>query len=76
MVKFVEFVLPSFYAPVLINGDSEGLTEEELRELEEFQASNELGLCTGVEEVGFQWGNDSNNLGADCSLFTFEDLSK
>lgn len=74
MLKTADFVLPSFYAPVLINADPEGLTEEENTDIDKFISKNNLGLCLGMEDLGFKWKNDLNAMGSDCGLFTFEVL--
>jgi hypothetical protein len=67
-----EFVLPATWAGYLINGDATGYSDEEIKEIDDFCDSHELGFCTGVsDDTWFAHKNDANSLGSDVATFTF-----
>lgn len=71
-MKTDTYILPSYWAPALINGDYSGLTDEESAELDQWLTDQPEGWAVGVsEETFFSCSNDANNLGADCAEFTF-----
>ncbi len=72
-IKFETYVLPSYWASALINGDDSGLEDDEIKEIDSFCKG--LGPCVDVsEEDEFSWTNDANNLGGAVATFTFQIL--
>lgn len=72
-MKFETYNLPAYWASYLINGDSTGLEEEEIKEVDAFLERNGLGCCIDVDnEQEFSWANDANQLGGAVADFTFE----
>ena len=69
------FVLPSYYASYLINGDASSLNDEELEIIREFLLNNNLGSCLDCsEDEWFQWYNDlfpNRKLGCSVMKFSF-----
>lgn len=63
--------LPIYWASYLINGDSSGMDENEIKEIDAYLSKYPHHYCIGVQECGFQWRNDANNLGAECGDFVF-----
>lgn len=62
-----EYKLPMYWASYLINGDSSGLLENELEEIQRFINGKGLGACLDCsDEPEFLW-----SMGADCLTYTF-----
>ncbi len=68
-IELLEYTLPDYLACYLINGDTDGITEDERREIDEYL--KEQGVCiVGMEEdSSFRWSNDLNKIGASCSTY-------
>lgn len=75
---FAEYTLPASWASYLVNSDSSGLEEDEIKEVDEF-VNNEMKNnsfesfnCTGTsDEPYFKRSSDANNLGGDMLDYTF-----
>ena len=66
------FILPSFFACLLINGDKDGLTNEQINDLRGFLSQNNLDLdsyCVDSVEVGYSRNNDLYNYPTECMEF-------
>jgi hypothetical protein len=75
-IKMVTYVLPSYLAPALINGDMSGMDEVEAAYLGDWNAEKVdehggLFHCVNVEDYGYTRENDYDNLAGDCAHFTF-----
>ena len=72
-LKFETYILPSYWASALINGDNSGLEDSEIKEMNDFCRG--LGPCVDVsDENPFSWNNDANDLGGAVATFTFQIL--
>jgi hypothetical protein len=74
-LDYIEFHVPTYYLPYLVNGDCDGISIEEENELIEFQAEIRKMYPDGyLVEIGensfFSYMNDINGLGADCVTYT------
>ena len=74
-VEPIEYTLPAYWASYLINGDSSGLSAEEIAEANKFLASVNAYCVScadewseGHNEFGF---NDANNLRGETLVFEF-----
>lgn len=67
--KKVELKLPDYLACYLINVDTDGLTESEIIEIDEFLKDRNLSIVGKDEDTSFRTYNDLNNMGADCSTY-------
>lgn len=68
----LEYTLPAYWAPYLINDDPSGLENSEIAEIDTFLKDKNLPGPVGVsEESEFKHSNDANNLGADCLIYSF-----
>lgn len=80
-MKTETYLLPSFYASLLINDDKTGYTDEEINEINNWIDAhikpNHIfwGIDCDIDNIYFSWNNDLNNLGAEVCNFTF-DVSK
>lgn len=80
-IETVEFTLPDFWAPSLINGDDTGMEEEDIHALEEFLAyCREQGLSCGScsDEAEFTHYHDAREYGVlacDCLVYTFHKVN-
>ena len=74
-----DYVIPSHYLPVLINGDPSGLSDDEVLELDAFIADlPDFGHWDCEDESYFSHTNDVNNLGGDvtdCAYLVVVELS-
>ena len=75
-VETIDYILPTYWAPYLINDDPSGLSDEEQQEVDDFVAREgknyKMFIATGdIEDLGFRKRNDANNLGGDVSRYTF-----
>ena len=79
-MKTVDFILPSYYASALVNGDYSGLSDEEMAILTNFVHDNmfKYGMfdCVeaDVENVYFSSHNEltgMRHLGSDVCKYTF-----
>ena len=75
-MKYATFVLPNFYANLLINGDETEMAKFESKVINRFIADHHLGLCVSVgDDAGFQVYHDLYQYGmpaCDCSEYVFE----
>jgi hypothetical protein len=67
----IEFTIPEWAMPVLINGDYSGLSDEDEAKIDEFvnDTVKEFGnanFMDGDEDLGFLRSNDIDNLGSNC----------
>lgn len=79
-MKTIDFALPSYYACYFINGDRDGLTEDELTILDSFIDNGVKNYGTfycinaNVEDSLFCGYNDlpgMSNIGSDICKYTF-----
>lgn len=67
------YTLPAHWASALINCDYSGMSDAEVKELNDWMEYAKPGYCIDCgEESFFTWRNDVNNLGGDCLEFTFQ----
>jgi hypothetical protein len=73
IMETIEFTLPARWAHVLINGDFQGCSQEDLDAMNFFIEKEKVGSCLGCSrEQFFSWSNDSSlSEGCDCLIFTF-----
>jgi hypothetical protein len=72
-IKINTYILPSYWASALINGDYSGMEDGEEKILNEWIKRVKPGYCVGCsEESWFQWGHDANrNQGSDVLEYIF-----
>ena len=69
--KSYEYRIPSYYLSLIFNGDSSGLTDDDLTRWEEFEAFEDFHphghweMPDDQAESYFATDNDVNNLGGD-----------
>jgi hypothetical protein len=74
--ELLEFEIPDWALPSLINGDDSGLENEDIEKLDKFVAETikEYGNANFMlpsedeMDLGFLYNNDIDNLGSNCSL--------
>lgn len=81
-IRTIQYVLPTFLAVALINGDESGMTTQESENLEDWleneQTHQEYAVfrCVGcADDAEFKHTHEYDpisHLGADCSTFTFQ----
>ena len=66
--EIFEFICPIYFLGYILYGDTEGLTGEEIERINNVLS----GYCcfSANEERFIAYGNDFNNLGADCVTLT------
>ncbi len=66
--EIFEFICPIYFLGYILNGDPEGLTNEEIERINNVL----LGYCcfSASEEHFFEHRNDFFSLGADCVTLT------
>lgn len=69
-IEVLEYTLPDYLACYLINGDTDGITEAEMNEIDEYLKSEGVCIVSMEEDSSFRWSNDLNNIGANCSTYT------
>jgi hypothetical protein len=82
--ELLEFVVPDWALPSLINGDDSGLNDEDIDKIDKFvsKTSEKYGnanfMLPSEEEMdlGFRRSNDIDNLGNDCSLLYLRPTKK
>ncbi len=72
-MKTETYILPSYWASYLINGDDSGISSEDLYYADKFLAEHNLDYPVSCsDESYFSWRNDSsNNLGGGVLEYTF-----
>lgn len=76
-IKVATYILPAYWASVLINADASGYTSDELAEISEFTSTVKPGYCVGCSETEyFAHSNDANNLGGNVLEFYFHTNQK
>jgi hypothetical protein len=66
------YILPAYWASVLINMDDSGTSKEDIAHINEFLATEKPGSCVGCsDESWFAHTNDFNNIGGDVLEYTF-----
>lgn len=67
------YVLPSYWAPYLINGDASDMTDVEMAEIERFISARNVGPCVGCgSDHWFAHRNDAGTLAGDVCRFDFD----
>lgn len=69
-IEVLEYTLPDYLACYLINGDTDGITEAEMNEIDEYLEKEGVAIMSMEEDSSFRWSNDLNNTGAMCSTYT------
>lgn len=70
-LEAVTYVLPSYWASYLINGDDSGLEEGERAQINEWLHQEDLPDPVDCGESYFSWINDATDLGGDVCEYTF-----
>jgi len=70
-MRLAEFILPKIFANYLFNGDSEGLTGDEISAIDNFMTDNGLGCPVDAFDEGYRAFNALNDLGSECALYKF-----
>ncbi len=70
-MKKEKFTIPVYYLPYILNGDMDGLTDEEIKDLQLFEQDcvyyYGIGhFATENENTYFSRINDINRFGAEC----------
>ena len=68
-LELFEYRLPDYLACYLINGDSDGLTDKEIEEIQNFLIAENITILEKKDDSNFYYRNDLNNMGADCSTY-------
>lgn len=72
MAHPITYLLPSYWACALINGDYTGLSEEDKKEIENFLKTAEGSPASvDFETEGFYRHNDAGTLPGNCVEYTF-----
>ena len=76
-LKTIDYTLPEFWACYLINGDDSGLSNNDVRQIDQFMANEGLGhpLCCSDDNGDFRTYHDARPYGVlacDCLTYTFE----
>lgn len=76
-LNVVKYLLPTYLACPLLYGDYTGLTDKEIKQLENWVVMNP-GYCVSVEnDVSFCHDHEFNNipLAGDCCTFIFHEVN-
>lgn len=66
----ITYKLPNWCVTPIVNDDRTGLSNDESAQLSIFLESlPECAYLVYLDEYGFSWSNDLDNLGCDCSTF-------
>jgi len=69
-IETLEYTLPDYLACYLINGDEDGITDNEKAEIDAFLANEGIKIVEVKDDSSFRWCNDLNsNQGANCSTY-------
>lgn len=75
VIRTEAFVLPSFLASYLINGDDTGLRSDEVNALHDFMAQHDLEACLSCSDEDFPCSvHDYTSVvdyGCDCLIYVF-----
>jgi hypothetical protein len=74
-IEVLEYTLPDYLACYLINGDTDGITDNEQREIDAFIEKEGIRIVDIQDDSSFRWSNDLNNVGANCSTYTAHKVS-
>lgn len=69
-IEVLEYTLPDYLACYLINGDLDGITEQERNEIDEYLKEQGVYIVDIQGDSSFRWSNHLNNIGANCSTYT------
>lgn len=70
--EVTEYLLPSYWACALINGDYNGLTDDEIKEIVDFlKDANGCPVDVKWDTEGFYHHNDAGTLPGDCAMYVF-----
>lgn len=69
-IEVLEYTLPDYLACYLINGDTDGITAEQMKEIDDFLTAEGVTIVSVENDSSFRWCNDLNNIGASCSTYT------
>lgn len=68
-IEVLEYTLPDYLACYLINGDTDGITNEEKQEIDEYLERQGVCIVSVNDDSSFRWSNDLNRLGGNCSTY-------
>lgn len=68
--EILEYRLPDYLGPYLINGDASGLQDDEIDQINQFLEEEAIDILEMKDDSSFYWSNDLDNLGANCSTYT------
>lgn len=68
-IEVLEYTLPDYLACYLINGDTDSITPDEMKEIDEYLESEGVTIVSVNDDSSFRWANDLNNIGASCSTY-------
>lgn len=68
-MEILEYRLPDYLAPYLINGDASSIGGAEQAEIDIFLQQEKITILEMREDSSFYRKNDLNNLGCNCSTY-------
>lgn len=68
-IEVLEYTLPDYLACYLINGDMDSITDQEMKEIDEYLEQEGVCIVSINDDSSFRWSNDLNNIGANCSTY-------
>ena len=77
MIDATTYTLPTWALPALFNGDVSGLTDEEVKQIDDLERAARRAHGVGhwsynpEDEPYFSWHNDLDNLGADVQAVDY-----
>jgi len=72
MIKLTKYILPSYWASYLINGDESGMVNGDKERADKFLNDNNLPSPVDCSEESFFCGhNDAGTLAGDCLEYSF-----
>jgi hypothetical protein len=74
-IEVLEYTLPGYLACYLISGDTDSITEEERREVDEYLKEQGVYIVGVEEDSSFRRSNDLNNIGASCSTYIAQKIN-
>jgi hypothetical protein len=65
------YILPAYWASAIINGDTSGLEDSEIKELDDwFELNNQPNIVDCSNEPHFSHSNDAGTLAGDVLEYT------
>jgi hypothetical protein len=76
-MRTLTLTAPSHWASYLINIDSSGLDDDEVRVIHRWLDANDVSFPVSCDDAGFRWFHDASRFfskGADCQTYTFVEV--